>query len=127
MIQQCIDLIKTHYPEIKLIYLFGSQAKGCSTANSDWDIALLNDRKLDPLKRWQLSEELAELLNSDVDLVDLLEASTVLQMQVITQGKLLFERDNFAASFEMQIFSMYGRLQEDRRDIIEHFIKENKK
>lgn len=121
-----VDLIKKEQPNVKLIYLFGSQASGQQNHKSDWDIAILNDIKLESLKRWQLSENLAQLLNADVDLVDLLQASTVLQMQIVTTGTVLFDKNNALAAFEMQVFSMYGRLQEGRKEIITKFIKEAK-
>lgn len=121
-----VDLIKKEYPNVKLIYLFGSQASGQQHDKSDWDIAILNDTKLKPVNRWQLSENLAELLNSDVDLVDLLDASTVLQMQIITKGSILFGKNNYSVLFEMQVFRMYSLLQEGRKEIIANFINEAK-
>ncbi|NQY63713.1 MAG: nucleotidyltransferase domain-containing protein [Alteromonadaceae bacterium] len=126
MHNKLVDLIKKDHPNVKLIYLFGSQASGQQHGNSDWDLAILNDTKLDPLNRWQLSEKLAELLKTDVDLVDLKEASTVLQMQIVTKGSLLFDKNNDSAAFEMMVFSMYGRLQEGRKSIITNFINEAK-
>jgi predicted nucleotidyltransferase len=126
MHQKIVNLITQHYPNTKLIYLFGSQASGQSTNNSDWDIAIFNSEKLEPLARWELSESLCNLLNSEVDLVDLLQASTVLQMQIISTGKLLYNAESYADSFEMQVFSMYGHLQESRSEIIESFISEAK-
>ena len=121
-----VNLLKREYPNTKLIYLFGSQATGGATNNSDWDIAILNDEKLASLSRWEVSELLCGELKSEVDLVDLLQASTVLQLQIITSGKLLFDANNHADAFEMQVFSMYGHLQESRRDIIDKFINETK-
>jgi predicted nucleotidyltransferase len=126
MHQKIVDLITLYYPNTKLIYLFGSQASGQSTKNSDWDIAIFNSEKLQHLDRWELSESLCNLLNSEVDLVDLLQASTVLQMQIVSTGKLLFDANNYADAFEMQVFSMYGHLQESRSEIIESFISETK-
>ncbi|NQY36632.1 MAG: nucleotidyltransferase domain-containing protein [Alteromonadaceae bacterium] len=126
MRDKLVDLIKKEYPNVKLIYLFGSQASGQQHDKSDWDIAILNDTKLKPVNRWQLSENLAELLNSDVDLVDLLDASTVLQMQIITKGSILFGKNNYSVLFEMQVFRMYSLLQEGRKEIIANFINEAK-
>lgn len=124
--QQIVDLIIDRYPTASAIYLFGSRATGQHKLNSDWDIGLLITEKLLPQERWNLSETLCELLNSQVDLVELLQASTVLQMQVITTGKILFHKQPIKANFEMQVFSMYGRLQESRGKIIEQFISETK-
>lgn len=124
--QQIVDLIIDRYPTASAIYLFGSRATGQHTLNSDWDIALLTTEKCPPLERWEMSESLSELLNSQVDLVELLQASTALQMQIINDGKILFHKQPTKANFEMQVFSMYGRLQESRGEIIAQFISETK-
>lgn len=120
--EQIVKLIKQHCPSVKLIYLFGSRALNQHTVKSDWDIAVLNDAKIAPLERWQLSELLASECNNNVDLVDLLEASTVLKMQIVDKGKLLFDQNNFASSFEIQTMGMYGNLQESRKEIVDNFV-----
>lgn len=124
--RQIVSTITASYPTASAIYLFGSRATEREKADSDWDIALLTAEKLPPLERWQLSGSLCELLDGEVDLVDLLTASTVFQMQIVTTGKLLFQQQPATANFEMQVFSMYGRLQESRREIVEQFISETK-
>lgn len=124
--RQIVSTITASYPTTSAIYLFGSRATEREKADSDWDIALLTAEKLPPLERWQLSGALCELLDGEVDLVDLLTASTVFQMQIVTTGKLLFQQQPATANFEMQVFSMYGRLQESRREIVEQFISETK-
>ena len=87
---------------LRLLFLFGSQASGDARPDSDWDIAFLADGDLDNVGRWHIAEELAAELGQDVDLVDLKEASTVLKMQIVMNGRLLFgeslEDDLFAAS-----------------------------
>lgn len=121
-----VTLIKQHCPGVKLIYLFGSRAKGEHSTASDWDIAVLPEHKLMPIERWQISQALANHLHAEVDFIDLLDTTTVLQMQVIANGTLLFDKNQDAALFEMQVYSMYGRLQESRKDIIEKFIAQVK-
>lgn len=121
-----IQLIKTALlealPKIKLIYLFGSQAKGTANGSSDWDIAVLPHSPLDNTQRWDLAQNLASKLGQDVDLVDLSDASTVLQMQVINDGQLLMGDRQEADVFETQVFSMYAHLQESRQDIVDEFV-----
>lgn len=78
--QRIVTFLLKHIEGIKLIYLFGSHSKG--TANN----------------------------NSDIDLVDLNSASTVLQMQVISTGKKLFGESVFDITYAAQVYSMYGRL-----------------
>lgn len=120
--EKIVDYLKQVLPDIQLIYLFGSRADGSHNSNSDWDIALLAQKKLDNVQRWELAQELASLLNTDVDLVDLLAASTVLNMQVVSQGRLLYGDINIKDVYETKVYSMYGRLQESRHDIIEQFM-----
>ncbi|WP_375138714.1 type VII toxin-antitoxin system MntA family adenylyltransferase antitoxin [Pectobacterium polaris] len=65
------------------MYLFGSQATGNARADSDVDIAILATRALNPVERWELSHQLAKTVDHDVDLIDLLQASTVLKMESV--------------------------------------------
>ncbi|GGN19813.1 MULTISPECIES: type VII toxin-antitoxin system MntA family adenylyltransferase antitoxin [Marinomonas] len=118
-----IQAVKRLMPRARLIYLFGSQADGSATASSDIDIAVLLDKKMDSVARFDLQETLAIELNQDVDLIDLLAASTVLQNQVIMNGELLFGSENEQAKFEMQIMSMYQHLNEERAGILQDYLQ----
>ncbi len=118
-----IDFLSQAIPHVKLIYLFGSHANGSAAKNNDVDIAILPSAPLENVQRFNLAQELAIQLDKDVDLVDLLNASTVMQMQVVTTGKLLFGDHDVDVAFSAQIYSMYGRLQEGRKDIIQSFIQ----
>lgn len=55
-----INLIKTQFNDIKIVYLFGSYAKGKSTEDSDIDIALIFN-ELDDSKRFELQVQLMML------------------------------------------------------------------
>lgn len=74
--KQLIQAVKHRLPRVRLIYLFGSQADGSATPSSDIDIAVLLDKKMNPVARFDLEQTLAIEFNQDVDLVDLLMAST---------------------------------------------------
>jgi predicted nucleotidyltransferase len=115
--------IKQLIPNVRLVYLFGSQADGSATPSSDMDIAVLPETKLEPIARFDLEQTLAIKLNQDVDLVDLLTASTVLQNQVIMHGELLLGSENEQTKFEMQVMSMYQHLNEERAGILQEFLK----
>lgn len=121
--QIIVDMLITEYPSISLIYLFGSRASNSHNVNSDWDIAILTGSELDNVQRWEQAQELAEKLNSDVDLIDLYTASTVLQKQVLDNGVLLFQRDNASDVFDMKVLSMYARLQESRTELVDSFVE----
>lgn len=115
-----VERIRDAVPDVVAVYLFGSVGRDDATGHSDVDLALLGRRRLDPLFRWELQERLAVAAGRDVDLVDLLAASTVLRVQVLRDGRLLFESDRYArALFEATALSSYARLNEERRGIIE--------
>ncbi len=101
------------------IYLYGSQVSGYATQESDWDIAVLLKDKLQRVVTWDIAQVLARFLNRDVDLVDLLQASTVMQYEIITRGKRIYTQDKVKCeAFENQVASMYLRFNEERRDIL---------
>ena len=79
------------------LYLFGSVAQGRATRLSDVDIAvLLPHEDVENLfeKRLRLVVDLMELLEeSDVDLVVLNEAPPLLAHRILTEGELLYSRD----------------------------------
>jgi len=103
-----------------LIYLFGSAAKGKMGEESDIDIGFLSDNKISSYDIFMIAQELADQLDREVDLVDLNQASTVLQMQVVSSGKVIyFNNDTRRNLFEMVVFKKYARLNEERRVIIE--------
>jgi predicted nucleotidyltransferase len=111
--------LRAQIPDLIAIYLFGSRARGDANAASDFDVAVLAKQRLDPIERWELQERLAALLGCDVDLVDLLRSSTVMRMQVVTDGRVLYEADRTARqSFEATSLSSYARLNEERRGIL---------
>lgn len=116
-----VQRVRQALPDVQAIYLFGSQASGRAREQSDIDIAVLPADKLDAIARWELAELLARQLGRDIDLVDLLAASTVMRMEIIRNGKLLFETHQAAQRFEMTTLSMYQHLQRERLAIIDDF------
>jgi predicted nucleotidyltransferase len=118
LINDIRSLVLEQCQSIKLIYLFGSHANEQSNSQSDIDIAILGASKFDPVARWQWQNELAIALKNDVDLVDLLSASTVMQNQVIHHGMCIYDAANYVAVFEMQVMSMYQHLNVERADIL---------
>ncbi|WP_220721503.1 type VII toxin-antitoxin system MntA family adenylyltransferase antitoxin [Agarivorans litoreus] len=81
-------------------------------------------QKLDPIQRFDLQEELAIKLGKDVDLIDLLSASTVLQHQIIYKGQLLWGEKPEKTRFEMQVMAMYQKLNQERADILKSYHNE---
>ena len=84
-------------------------------------MAVLLPQQLCPIERFELQEKLAHQFKQDVDLVDLLSASTVLQHQVIQSGKLLWGNEEEQTRFEIQVLSMYQHLNEERSGILKQY------
>ncbi|HMB92323.1 MAG TPA: nucleotidyltransferase domain-containing protein [Rhodothermales bacterium] len=104
--------------DIQAVYLFGS-AKDVLHKDSDIDLAILTDHPLTSTQRWALQEDLAAILHRDVDLVDLRSASTVMQVQVVAKGFVLYEADTLARQrFEMHAYARYAALNEERAAIL---------
>lgn len=104
------------------IIVFGSFANGKTHKESDIDIAFYNkELNLSSYEVFMLAQELADILNMDVDLVDLTHASTVFQAQIFSTGKVIFSNDEtLRMNIEMRTLSMYAKLNEERKLILEN-------
>jgi len=106
-------------PDCQAIYLFGSQNDGSAGDKSDIDLAFLAASLYDDVFVWELAQKLARQARRDVDLVQLLKASTVIRMQVIHGGRRIYCADLPSVErFEDYVFSAYARLNEERREIL---------
>lgn len=103
--------------EILLAYLFGSAARGRTNKLSDIDIALLVDekkfQKLDAkepygYKAAVIADLMGLLHKNEIDLVLLHEAPPLLANEVISDGRLLFCRDeDLRITFEVTVKQRY--------------------
>ncbi len=118
--QPAIDLILAELPDTQAIYVFGSRARDDARADSDVDLAVLSTSPIDAIARFDLQERIAARLHCATDLVDLRAASTVMRVQVLEHGIVLYERDaGQRQAFEATALSAYARLNEERRGIID--------
>lgn len=103
--------------DIKLIYIFGSYAKGNNNANSDLDIAVLLNNDYDPMDKLSLIGDLTSIFKrDDIDLVILNSANSVLKHQVIKYGKLIFmENEDIKVNFEVRVLKEYMDMEPFRR------------
>jgi len=78
------------FPELRLLLLHGSRARGDAHEQSDWDFAYLAGRQLDELG---LRSALSRALGTDrIDLVDLARAGGLVRYRAARDGKLVIER-----------------------------------
>lgn len=120
-----VDLLCEAADDLIAVYRFGSTAEGVEHKGSDTDVAVLARAPLPPLARFEIQERLAQRIGRDVDLVDLSVASTVVAIQVVARGQLLYDADSDARGrFEDLTFGAYARLNEERRGILERIAAE---
>lgn len=112
------EYLREALPSLQAVYLFGSQARGEATTISDVDLAVLLPTPLPAHRGWLLSSELADRLETGVDLIDLRQASTILQHQVITEGRRLWSRGLESDEFELMVQSEYWDLCIQREPLI---------
>lgn len=110
------------YPQIKLVYFFGSRAKKEAGPLSDYDFAFYatekNKMKLFDLKL-SLQEKLSTLLKTDaVDVVSLNSAkSPELKYNIIREGKIIYEKEPYRLILEPKILNEYFDF---RQELLRH-------
>ena len=64
--------------------------------------------------------ELESLLKKDVDLINLRQANTVFQKEIIMEGRRVFDADEYGTDeFEMLTISYYQKLNAERAEILQ--------
>ena len=119
-LENIIQILEQELADLQSIYLFGSIASGEDVAGSDIDLAFLSENLVPNTQRWNIAQMLAVSLGCDVDLIDLRQATTVMQKEIITTGqRILCKSMNAVEHFETYVFSAYTHLNEERRGILE--------
>jgi predicted nucleotidyltransferase len=84
-----IEATAARQPGLRLLLVFGSQARGDAIPGSDWDLGYRATRDVDPVS---LLADLVGLLGSDrIDLVDLDRASAQLRFRAASEGRVLYQ------------------------------------
>lgn len=120
---QLIQLILNTWPDTQAIYLFGSWGTEYERPESDVDIAMLlpapQAKKAGSLILTDLHYALQSLLNREVDLINLRQAPTVLQKEVVMAGRRIFCIPGIVADeFELLVLALYQKLNEERAGIL---------
>jgi predicted nucleotidyltransferase len=112
VVREKLNKVFQSYPQIKLVYLFGSQAKGEVGPLSDYDFAIYFDAK-DPKKMFDIKLELLDQLSRilGVDRVDIailnLSEMPEFKFNVIKDGYLIYEEEPFRVIVEPKILNEY--------------------
>ena len=87
----------SRYPQFELAILFGSQARGDATGESDIDLALLSDAPLSSSLKLELIELIGARFGRPVDIVDLYYAAEPILGQVFKGKRLLGDDATYAS------------------------------
>jgi predicted nucleotidyltransferase len=113
-----LRLLRQRFADALAFYVFGSQASGEATDDSDVDLAVLVPGYADATALWNTSQELAALLQRPVDLLDLRGAGSVMQHQVLTTGRRLWGDALAAGLFECFALTEKMRFDESRAALL---------
>ena len=100
-------------PDVLLVYVFGSQAKGKAHARSDLDVAVLlagyPDGATCTQRRLDIIGDLMTLFHTnDVDVVVLNRADLVLRYQVVEHGRLAYACEHdMAVEYRVRALNLY--------------------
>ncbi len=132
-IDTAVRILRAGFPRAVAIYLYGSSASGAldTAGRSDIDIAVLlpheEAKAAGSLSFSDARFRLQEALGREVDLVNARVAPIVLQKEIISGGTCLFSDDSSCVeAYEMLVLSLYGKLNEERRAILEEFYASGK-
>lgn len=108
-------------PMLRIAILFGSLAAGNARPDSDLDIAVAADCRLNGTDKLRLIDKLSLLVGRPVDLVDLRTAGEPLLGQILQKGDRLFVRDQrlFAELIKRHLFDSADFLPYRRRILAE--------
>jgi predicted nucleotidyltransferase len=113
-----LEILRREIQGLAGVYLFGSHATGAERAGSDVDLAIFAGRALSQDKVLGVRERVSAALLREVDLVDLAAASTILQMQVMQDGRLIAAPDAHRVGlFELRVLRDYRDLKTRRAGI----------
>jgi len=114
------EAVRDLLPTASAAWLFGSAAKGRWTIDSDLDIAVDLPVALEPAERWDLALTLADRLGAPVDLLDFRRLHTVMQVQILDTGRLLFTTDpSSTASYGGFVHTEYQHMQRWRQPLMQ--------
>jgi len=98
------DILQT-FPDLELAVLIGSQANGNATNESDWDIALRWNKKVDALQSLQQTEVLKQKIadithihKDKIDIIDMPKARLAMRAVIAEEGMVLKGEDTLAWS-----------------------------
>lgn len=127
ILDTAVQILQQKLPGLVAVIAFGSFGTEYERRESDLDLAVLTEAprdSIDVVKLWNIAQDIASTIGRDVEVINLRQASTVFCYQVLTTGTPIYcSNDLMLANFDNLSISMYLRLQEERKDILEDYKK----
>lgn len=116
------EAVRACLPDVRAIYVHGSQARGGPRPDSDIDVAVLLPPARSIVDPLGLRAALSTRLGREVDVVDLASASDVLRAEVLRHGIRIHADDADAIlGWEAEALTRHARYREETADIREQF------
>lgn len=93
---------------LKLVMLFGSFASGKTHKNSDLDIAVMGEKKIDFKEQIKLINNFSQVFKRDVDLSIINAANPLLLFQISKNAKIIFGSRQDFHKFRIYSFHRYN-------------------
>ena len=123
-IHSLLSLLKNNLSDLQGVYLFGSVAMGYATAESDVDIAILCKNRLSSKTKFELTLQLENLLQKNVDLIELRFVNAIFQEEILHTAKRIATIDEIACErYEDYIYCSAMDFREFRRPHVLEIIK----
>lgn len=107
-IKKCKDIL-IGYENIIFAYIFGSYVQGKMRPDSDIDIAIYLEKKLNSETYLEIKMDLTDVCKREIDLIILNDAKPLLKYEIYKNNILLFTRDNdLESSYKIKTLFEYN-------------------
>ena len=110
VIREPICRVAELHPEVRAVYIFGSQSRGVARPDSDVDLGVLYRSRQALSATLQLERELEQAVGRKIDLIDASRAGAFLALDIV-RGERVFCRDLIDTDlFELYVLRRAGDL-----------------
>ena len=122
-LEEKIEIIKNKILEkiqCEAIVLFGSYARNTQNSESDIDIAFKPKREVSKKEIFYLAQEIADKINTELDLVNLDSIGDGFRYEILITGKTVYCKDELEFElYKLDMYREYLELNESRQMIID--------
>ncbi|MBN1866958.1 nucleotidyltransferase domain-containing protein [Candidatus Sumerlaeota bacterium] len=121
--KEIVETVRSFYPDVQAVYVFGSYGTEYDRGDSDADIALLlpveSAKRETRLGFSDCCRALERRLGRSVDLVNLRSVDTVFKHEIVQTGAAIHVGDDYETGlFETITMSLYQKVNEERAEIL---------